>query len=168
MEIVLRPSIIFPIGVCFVFLIVFLQVYKDWSNGKLVRNFSIIVVCIVFILVFSLSVLQKTRINISESGIKISGDLKVFIPWNDIKSVDYLKDYKNSGYNPESRLWGSNSPGYDVGFAELTNKKKAYRILSGYSSDAIVIDSERGLYLFSLKNSARVFKEISRYNKKDY
>jgi hypothetical protein len=162
MEIVLRPSIMYPIGVTIFFLLIFFKVYKDWSNGKWPRYVSMIVLSIVFLLVFFVSI-KNTTIDINESGLKISGRISVFISWDDIKSANYQKNYKDAGYEPKSRYWGSEVPGHSVGSFRLLNKKQAYCVVDGFAADAIAIETQKGLYLLSFKNLTEVFTEISKH-----
>ena len=166
MEIVLRPSIIFPIVLVIVFLLVLLQVSKDWSKGKYARNFTLIIVTIGFLAVFFISIAQKTTIEINESGLnpKMTGNVNISISWDDIKTVNYQKNYKDTGYKPTSPRAGSNFPGYNVGYFKLANKKMVYCVLTGFKSDAIVIESKKGFYiLLSFKNLTEVFNEISKH-----
>jgi hypothetical protein len=163
MEIILRPSIIYPIGLTIVFLLILIQVSKDWSNGKWARNSSMIVVTGVFLMLIFISI-KKTTIDINESGLKISGAFTATfynsISWNDINSITFLKNYKNTEFEPTLRQWGSGIPGYCVGKFQLANKKTANCLQKGFEADAIVIDTQKGLYLLSFENIADVYDEI--------
>ena len=125
-----------------------------------------IVLTIVFLLVFVISITQKTTIDINESGLslKMTGHINISISWDDIKSVNYQKNYKDAGYKPTSPKMGSYFPGYNVGYFKLANKKMVYCVLTGFTDDAIVIETKKGFYiLLSFKNLTEVFKEISKH-----
>ena len=162
MEILIRPPIIYPIGLTILFLLIFLGIYTKWNYGKLQRYFSIIVAAAIFLLLFAISI-QKTSIEISESGLQISGNINVFISWDDIKSVKYQENYKDTGYKLAQKKWGSNPPGHYVGYFKLADKKLAYCIVSGSAADAIVIETKKDIYLFSFKNLTEAFREISKH-----
>ena len=162
METVLRPPIIYPIGITILFLLIFLGLFTKWNYGKLQRYFGIIVATAIFLLLFSISI-QKTTIDINESGLEMSGNINVFISWDEVKSVIYQKNYRDTGYELSQKKWGSNPPGHYVGYFQLADKKLAYCIVSGSAADAVVIETEKDLYLLSFKNLTEVFKEISNY-----
>lgn len=102
MEIVLRPSIIYPICFTILFLLILLGLFTKWNYGKLQRYFGIIGATAIFLLLFSISII-KTTIDINESGLKIFGRMSAFISWDDIKSARYQKKYEDAGYEPKSR-----------------------------------------------------------------
>ncbi len=166
MEILIRPPIIYPIGLIILFSLIFLGIFTKWNYGKLQRYSGIIVAAAVFLLLFSISI-QKNRIDINESGLKMSGNLNVFVSWDKIKSVNYQKNYRDAGYKPEHKKWGTNPPGHYAGYFQLADKKYAYCIASGSAADAVVIETEKDLYLLSFKNIAEVFKEISKHTIKE-
>ena len=162
MEIIIRPPIIYPIVITIFFLFIFLGIFTKWNYGELQRYFSIIVAAAVFLLLFSISI-QKTTIDINESGLKMSGNINVFISWDEIESANYQKNYKDAGYELVHKKWGVNLPGHYVGCFQLENKKQAYCIVSGSAADAVIIETKKDLYLLSFKNLTEVFKEISRH-----
>ncbi len=167
MEIILRPSIIFPIVLPIVFLFILLQVSKNWSKGKYIRNFIMTVVTIAFLVFFFISVIQKTTIDINESGLnlKIKGYINLPLSWDDIKSVHYQKNYKDTGYKPTTPRAGSNFPGYNVGYFKLENKKLVYFVLTGFTDDAVVIETQKGFcILMSFKNLTETYEVILKYS----
>ena len=162
MEILIRPPIIYPIGLTILFLLILLGLFTKWNYGKLQRYFGIIVATASFLLLFFISI-QKTTIDINESGLKMSGKINVFISWYDIKSANYQKNYRDAGYELAHKKWGTNPPGHYTGYFELANKKLAYCIVSGSAADAIVIKTKKDIYLLSFKNLTEAFEEISKH-----
>lgn len=163
MEIFIRPPIIYPIAVTVIFLLIFLGIFTKWNSGKLQKYFGLIVAVPFFLLLFSISI-QKNTIDINDSGIKMSGNINITISWDDIKSVNYEKNYRDSGYKLEHKKWGADPPGHHVGYFELENKKLSYCIVSASAADAVIIETQKDLYLLSFKNITEVYKEISKHS----
>ncbi len=162
MEILIRPPVIYPIGLTIFFLVVFLFLFTKFNYGKLQRYSGAIVAAAIFLLLFAISI-QKNTIEVNESGIKMSGNLNIVIPWDDIKSINYQKNYRDAGYELAHKKWGVNPPGHNAGYFELSNKKMAYCIASGSEADAVVIETLKDLYLLSFNNVEEAFKEISKH-----
>ena len=162
MEIIIRPPILYPIGLTIFFSLIFLGIFTKWNYGKLQKYFSIIVATAIFLLLFAISI-QKNTIDINESGLNFSGNLNVVLSWDDIKSVNYLKNYIAAGYELAHKKWGTNPPGHNAGYFQLANKKMAYCIVSDSVEDAIVIETQKNLYLLSFKNLTETFDKISKH-----
>jgi hypothetical protein len=162
MEIVLRPSITVPIIWVLLFLLIFLGLFSKKKLERWQKHFGIALVTIVF-LGGSFFLMRKTTVDINESGLKISGGINELISWDEIQSANYQKNYKHTEYEPTMSYGGAGLPGCSVGRFILANKKTASCILNGSASDAIVIDTPKGLYLLSFENSAEVFDEISKH-----
>ena len=162
MEITLWPPLIYLIGCIIVYLLILLGLFTKWNYSKSQRFVSIIVVTAIF-LIFSFISIQKTAIDIGESGLQLSGNLNIFIPWDEIKSVNYQKNYKGTGYKPEHKKAGIDLPGHTAGNFQLANKKRANCVVYDFSEDAIILDTKKGFYLLSFDNLAEAYKEISRH-----
>ncbi len=162
MEIIIRPPILYPIGLTIFFSLIFLGIFTKWNYGKLQKYFGIIVATAIFLLLFAIAI-QKNSMNVNKSGLNFSGNLNVVLSWDDIKSVNYQKNYIAAGYELAHKKWGTNPPGHNAGYFQLANNKMAFCIVSGSAKDAIVIETNKDLYLLSFKNLTEVFKEISKY-----
>lgn len=167
MEIVLKPPIIIPICSTIFFLLIILAVIFS-KKAKWDKYLSVALVSVVF-LGISFLLMQKTTIDINESGLKMSGaftgSFNNFLSWNDINSTTLLKNYTRTEYEPILRKWGSGLPGYSVGRFQLANKMTANCIQKGSTADALFIDTSKGLYLFSFENIEDVYDEILKHTK---
>ena len=160
MEILFAPSVLLLLIICGIaaFSITSIILKKSSVQKKFV-SIAVLLIILISILYFFF---RPTSLTVSDTGINSTTYSKISIKWEDIIKAEYIKNYKDTEYKTGLKINGSSIANFKSGTYALKNGEKAKVIIQS-STDAIIIKTKSGLYVFALDAIDEFTKEIKKY-----